>query len=97
MMQDVVARTRRPICSGLALVIAIGTAILSVLLYTGGLGSGFEGFGPMLMGIVTGVIGAPIVVLLSLAGQLRKERPVWMAVLPIAISLANIVWLLAVR
>ena len=87
-------RTRKPLFTLLALITAIGTAGLSVALYSSGDGAGFEGFGSMLVASFLMVIGTALVLVFCLVAFVRKEKFLRATLISIAISLVNVLWFL---
>lgn len=68
-------------------------ATASIAMYLGGLDTGFEGFGLMLLGSIVGGLGAIIVLACAWVARLRREKPGWVAVLAIVVCVANLLWL----
>ena len=86
-------QNRKPVFSLLAFVTSVVTAGMSLYVYTGA-PSGFEGFMPMVIGAVFGLLGVPVAIAFCIVGLIREKKYLWLNLISIVICSAMLLWLL---
>ena len=84
---------RKPRFGGIALGIAGVSAAVSILVYTGAVGGGFDGWGGLLASAILAMLGGIVAGAFAVVSIIRGEVPLWPALLALAVAASVALWL----